>query len=213
MTTYPLAGPALIEPFWFGKVRHGEHQAIVSGDGSTVTVEGVGLSFRAARPAPGSPVKVWLNTQGFFVCATEADLDAEATARCAAQEAAALARRERLNTLRAEAEAFNARLHLPIKWDVGIKDTLSGLSEASWGDGRGKATVEHIYLVEPLVAGRLVRRAGDLLCTSAAGTNGKRWSSKVVERACDGEGNLYRPKVTCQACLALAQRWVENKSC
>ena len=58
-----------------------------------------------------------------------------------------------------------------------------------------------------------MRRAGDLLCTSAAGTNGKRWSSKVVERACDGEGSPYRPKVRCKACLALAQRWAEDESC
>lgn len=214
MTTYPLAGPTLLDPFWFGKVRHGQHQAIVSNDGSTVIVEGIALSFRAARPAPGSPVRVWLNAQGFFVCAAEIDLDAEATARRAAQEAAALARRDRLNALRVEAEVFNARLHLPVKWDVGIKDALSGLSETSWGDGRSKATVEHVYLVEPLVADRLVRQAGDLLCTSAAGTNGKRWSSKVVERAYDGDGSPYQPKVTCQACLALAQRWiVEDKSC
>ena len=113
MTTYPLAGPGLIAPFWFDKVRHGQHQAIVSGDGSAVTLEGVALPFRAARPAPGSPVKVWLNTQGLFVCATEADLDADAAARRAVQEATALARRDRLNNLRAEAEAFNARLHLP----------------------------------------------------------------------------------------------------
>lgn len=95
MTTYPLAGPTRLEPFWFGKVRHGQHQAIVSGDGSTVTVAGIAPSFRVARPAPGSPVKVWLNPQGFgfFVCTATIDLTAEATGRCAAQACLALAQR------------------------------------------------------------------------------------------------------------------------
>lgn len=213
MTTYPLTGPALLEPFWFGKVRHGQHPATVSEDGSSVTVEGVALTFRSDRPAPGAAVKVWINGSGFFVCATDADLEADAAARQAAQEAADRARRDRLNTLRDEAQAFNARLRLPVEWDVGIKDVLSGLSETSWGDGRSKATVEHVYLIEPLTAGRLVRQAGDLLCTSAGGTNGKRWSSKVVERAYDGDGKPYRPKVTCKVCLAFARRWTEGESC
>jgi hypothetical protein len=97
-----------------------------------------------------------------------------------------------------------------VAWDVGIKDVLSGLSETSWGDGRSAATVEHVYLLEPLTAGRLVRQAGDFLCTAAAGTNGKRWSSKVIERAHDGDGQPYRPRPTCKACLALAKRWMKD---
>lgn len=211
MKTYHVAGPDLLEPFWFNRVRHGQHAAVVAEDG-TVTLEGVALRVRDEAPAPGTAVQVWLNGSGFFVCATLEEIEREAQARRNAEAAEAERRRQKLNAMRADAEAFNARIALPVKWDVGIKDVLSGLSENSWGDGRSKATVEHIYLLEPLEAGRLTRKEGDFLCTSASGTNGKRWSSKIVERCHDGEGTPYQPKVTCKACLALAQRWMKESS-
>jgi len=211
MKTYHVAGPDLLEPFWFNKVRHGQHAAVVAEDG-TVTLEGVALRVRDEAPAPGTAVQVWLNVSGFFVCASLDEIERDAQARRDAEAAEAEHRRQKLNAMRADAEAFNARIALPVKWDVGIKDVLSGLSENSWGDGRSKATVEHIYLLEPLEAGRLTRKEGDFLCTSASGTNGKRWSSKIVERCHDGEGTPYQPKVTCKACLALAQRWMKESS-
>lgn len=211
MKTYHVAGPDLLEPFWFNKVRHGQHAAVVAEDGS-VTLEGVALRVRDEAPAPGTAVQVWLNGSGFFVCATLDEIEREAQARRDAEAAEVERRRQKLNAMRADAEAFNARIALPVKWDVGIKDVLSGLSENSWGDGRSKTTVEHIYLLEPLEAGRLTRKEGDFLCTAASGTNGKRWSSKIVERCHDGEGTAYQPKVTCKACLAAAQRWMKESS-
>jgi len=51
-----------------------------------------------------------------------------------------------------------------------------------------------------------------LFAPAASGTNGKRWSSKIVERCNDGEGKPYQPKVTCKACLALTQRWMKDSS-
>ena len=209
MKTYPVASPALLEPAWFNKVRHGQHAAVVT-EAGTVTLEAVSLRLRGEAPPPGTAVRVWLNGSGFFVCATLDEIKREAQARHDAEAAKAEERRQKLNTMRADAEAFNARIALPVKWDVGIKDFLTGLSETSWGDGRSKATVEHIYLLEPLEAGRLTRKEGDFLCTSASGSNGKRWSSKIIERCQDGEGTAYRPKVTCKACLALAQRWMKE---
>lgn len=209
MHTYPVSGPDLLEPFWFNRVRHGHHAAEVAA-GGTVTVDGVMLRLRGEAPAPGTAVQVWLNASGFFVCATLEEIEREAQARRNAEAAEAEQRRQDLNAMRADAESFNARIALPVKWDVGIKDVLSGLSENSWGDGRSKATVEHIYLLEVLEAGRLTRREGDFLCTPASGTNGKRWSSKVVERCHDGEGRPYQPRVTCKACLALAKRWMKS---
>jgi len=209
MKTYPVSGPGLLEPVWFNKVRHGQHAAVVAEDGS-VTLEGVALRLRDEAPAPGTAVQVWLNGSGFFVCATLDEIEREARARRDAEAAGAERQRQLRNAMRADAEAFNARIALPVKWDVGIKDVLSGLRENSWGDGRSKATVEHIYLLEPLDAGRLTRKEGDFLCTPASGTNGKRWSSKIVERCHDGEGTAYQPRVTCKACLALATRWMDG---
>jgi hypothetical protein len=209
--TYPISVPGLLDPGWFNTVRHGQHAAVVADDG-TVTLEGVPLRLQGEAPAPGTAVQVWLNGSGFFVCASLEEIERQAQAQREAEAAAAERRRQQRNAMRADAEAFNARIALPVKWDVGVKDVLSGLSENSWGDGRSKATVEHIYLLEPLEAGRLTRKEGDFLCTSASGTNGKRWSSKIVERCHDGENMPYQPKVTCKACLALTQRWMKESS-
>lgn len=211
MKTYPVAGPDLLEPFWFNKVRHGQHAAVIA-ENNTVTLEGVTLRLRGEAPAAGTAVQVWLNFSGFFVCATLEEIEREAQARRDAEVAEAEQQRQKLNALRVDAEAFNARIVLPVKWDVGIKDVLSGLSESSCGDGRSKSTVEHIYLLEPLNAGRLVRNAGDFLCSSASGTNGKRWSASTVEHRTDGDGERYQPKVTCKTCLALAERWMKESS-
>lgn len=206
MKTFTLATPDFLEPAWFQRVRHGQHSSVVGDDGS-VTVEGVSLSFRGEPPPPDTPVRVWLSATGFFICATEAELNREAQERRDREAAESAQRRQRLDDRKAEAQCFNSQIALPVSWDVGIKDVLSGLSERSWGDGRSKATVEHIYLLEDLQAARLKRRKGDFLCTAASGTNGKRWSA-VVDRAHDGGGNAYPPKVTCQACLRIAQRWI-----
>ena len=95
----------------------------------------------------------------------------------------------------------------PVRGQVGQKDVLRGLSARSWGDGRSKATVNHIHLLEPLEKGRLVRTAGDFLFTAAQGSNGRRWSS-VEATALDGDGGNYQPKVTCSKCLSLARHWI-----
>jgi GNAT superfamily N-acetyltransferase len=207
LQTYALRGPALLDPRWFNGVRHGQHAVTVNPDG-TLTVDGETLRFGEQAVPPGTTVKVWLNSTGFFVCATDLALHEQALAQEAAAQAEKAARGRALDALRADAEAFNARLKLPVRWDVGIKEVLSGLSESSMGHGRNKATVEHIYLLEPLKDGRLVRQAGDLLCTNASGSNGKRWSDKIVERLHDSCGAPFVPKVSCKSCLSLASRWV-----
>jgi len=211
LQTYPVDGPNLLDPFWFGKVRLGQHEGEIAADGS-VTVEGVALRLRGQAPAPGTAVQVWLNGSGFFVCASREEIAKAEQGRRDEQAAHAERQRQRLNAMRDDAKAFNVRLELPVKWDAGIKDVLSGLSEHAMGDGRSKSTVEHIYLFEALTIGRLTRTVGDLLCTSGSGTNGKRWSNKVVERCHDGEGHPYQPKITCKACIAAAQRWTNEGS-
>lgn len=208
MQTHPVTGPRMLDPMWFNTVRHGQHPAEVAADGS-LTVNGVALRLCRDTLAAGTAVRVWLNGSGYFVCATCDEIEREAQAWHDAESAKAEERRQQLNALRADAEVFNARIVLPVRWDVGIKDVLSGLSATSWGDGRSKATVAHIYLLEELQVGHLKRQAGDLLCTSARGTNGKRRSS-TVEHGHDGDGQPFQPKVTCKACLAQAKRWIQD---
>jgi hypothetical protein len=206
METHILRAPRFIDPQWLNRVRHGEHAAVIGEDG-TVFLDNVELQFSDSGLPAGTAVTVWLNASGFFVCAS---CDALADKRRNDESRTRAEREERaraLNLLRSDAVAFNARLALPVRWDVGIKVVVSGLSETSMGDGRNKSTVEHIYLLEPVSVGRIKRDAGDFLCTSASGSNGKRWST-VIERRADGSGSEYVPKVTCKACLAIASRWV-----
>lgn len=206
MIRHQLDAPNPLNPFWHLRLCQGEHLAVV-GAGREVELGGTKLRLRDDALAPGAQVKVWLSTSGFFVCALMQDIE-RANEESRAAEAVEYAElNARLNTLRAEADAFNAQIKPPVKWAVGIKDVLSGLSERSWGDGHNKATVNHVYLLEPLNSNRLVRKAGDFLCTAAGDSNGKDWSGKKREIRHDGNGDAYQPKVTCKACLKLAKRW------
>jgi len=206
LKTYRISSPDFINPLWFNVARAGRHAAVVQAD-RTVLLNGHSLSLRDPLPLPGTAVKVWLNARGYFVCALESDLALEEAAQRAAVAADQARRDAQLNALRAQAEAFNARLTLPFKWDVRIKDVLSGLSAESWGDGRNKATVEHIHLLEAFSTGRLTRKAGDFLCTARSGTNGMRYTSlPSVWR--DADDQPYQPKVTCKTCLVQARRWI-----
>lgn len=192
-----------INPLWLNRVRHRAMEAVVEADG-TLLVDGERLCFVEAPLPAGTRVRVTLGR--WFTCVAEADWArerAQAEAAAAQREAK---RRADLNRLRTDAEAFNARLQLPRRWVPAIKDVLSGLSEQSMGDGRNRATVQHILLLEDLQAGRLSRRAGDFLCTNAAGSNGKRWSTPEIS-AYDGDGRRFAPKITCKRCLELAARW------
>lgn len=207
-TTYELQGPRLIHPTWFGVVEHGYHRCQVGANGK-VDLMGEHLAFSDPRHAlaPGTAVVVAL-VGGFFRCCEldkwqkyEADL---ATARKEREEAY----RRELNAWRDEALVHNARLQLPVKWDAGQKDVLSGLTELR-GDGRSKRSVTHILLLEPLTAGRLERKAGDFLCTSASGSNGRRWASTKAQ-SIDADGKPYPSKITCPKCLQLARHWIRE---
>lgn len=206
MIRHQLDAPHHLNPFWHLRHCQGEHPAVVGAD-RAVELDGVTLRLRDDALAPGAQVKVWLSTSGYFVCALVQDIERATEERRAAEAIEYAELNARLNTLRAEADAFNAQIKPPVNWVVGIKDVLSGLSDRSWGDGRNKATVNHVYLLEPLNSGRLVRNAGDFLCTAAGDTNGKDWSGKKREIRHDGNGDTYQPKVTCKACLKLAKRW------
>jgi len=209
MKIFLLCNPDLLSPFWLNEVRIGQHTVCVTED-RTVTIKGETLRFRGDAPLPGTMVEVWLNGAGFFVCATPGEIQRDAQARSQSEAEASAYRHAVRNAARIDAETFNSRIMLPVNWGVGIKDTLSGLSENSWGDGRNRATVEHIYLFDALEIGKLKRKAGDFLCTSASNSNGKRWSGIVAEHHVDSDGNQYQPKVTCKACLARAQRYMKK---
>lgn len=207
MKTYLLTEQnGFADPYLFNRMRGGGRVKAVVEDGGLVVVHGVPLKFRDAHDAPaaGAEVQVWLVRD--YVCATEAELAHDDKIREERRLAKEEEWRQRRNQYRLEAEEANASIKLPFKWVVAIKDVLSGLSETSSCDGRNKATVNHILLLEDVNAGRLKRKERDFLCTSASGSNGKRWSNQSEEAlAVDGDGNEYTPPVTCKQCLRVAE--------
>lgn len=197
-----------IDPAWFNRHRNRSFDLAVGEDGA-VEVEGERLVFSTQALPPGTAVRVTLGR--WFECCKSEDWNAMQEARAQQDQAREERDRLRRNAHRDESAAFNSTIRLPVKWDVGIKDVLSGLTERSLGDGRNRATVEHIYLFEPIVRGRLRRNAGDFLC-STRGQNGKQWSGRQQERFFDGDGTPYQPKVTCSKCIEIARRFTEETS-
>lgn len=180
-----------------------ETQIVMVTTPRSITVnDGVVLTLGSGLEQPdlpvGKKVRVWLS-RWFYCELAEAAKEREEKRR---QEK--LRDEERLNICREESEAFNACLNVPVKWRTGMKDVLSGLSPTSAGNGINKSTVGHIELLEPLAEGRLSREAGEFLCSR---NKGKQWSDNSHLRCYDGNGNLYDAKVTCKACLKMAQRW------
>ncbi|WP_454727739.1 MULTISPECIES: hypothetical protein [Cupriavidus] len=203
-TVHPLriASP-FIDPLWFTSTRGRTFDAVVASNGA-LQVEGETLRFAEQTLPPGTAVRI--TVARWITCVTHADWARATAAREAARAAQAAAEQAHLDALRADAETFNARLQLPVKWTSAIKDVLSGLSATSWGDGRNRATANHILLLEDLQAGNLRRHAADFLCTAASASNGRRYSSPEREQS-DGEGRSFAPKITCKRCLELAKRW------
>ena len=144
-------------------------------------------------------MEVWCATDGFFVCALAADCDLKAAAHKQRKEREQQDARLQEQQRKEVAAAFNATLCIPVKWTPGHKDVLSGLSDGSTGTGLNVRSVTHVLLQQPLQLARIQRQAGDFLCTSASGTNGKQWSAQVAAAA--------HVQVSCRACLKLAKRW------
>lgn len=207
MGLFRLKLPFVLHPLWTAQYSAGRHDAVVNADG-TVTLGSETLDFNGEGPTPGTPIEVWANASGWFVCATKQDLLGESRARQVEEATRKEELRLRRNLARDEANMFNAQMRLPVQWTVGIKDVLTGLSEHSHGDGRNKATVEHIMLLEALHEGRLRREPGDFLCSSSNAENGRRYSASPAESRIDGDGDAYLPMVTCKSCLGQAKRWI-----
>lgn len=115
--------------------------------------------------------------------------------------------RQRSIEKRLEAEAFNSEFKFPFKWEVGIKAVLTGLTERSMGNGVYANTVYHVLVQSPFRLGRLKRDAGEFLCTPHGGSNGVFSDLVAPEYFQDADGVKYKPKITCKACLKIAERW------
>jgi len=206
LKTFKLRNAAnSFDPTFIAKVRSGfDGKAVVSLDGS-IDLLGTKLLFSDESDSlnPGTTVNVWLDHH--FTCASLSDIEAHQREREEAQFVKRESDRARRNAQREEAASFNTALSqkIPARWCPGVKMVASGLSANSWGDGRSRATVEHVYLLDDLNVGRLKRREGDFLCQ-----NSKTRLGGLDPRSLwvDGDGMAFEPKVTCKVCLAIAER-------
>ena len=197
-----------INPTWFAKYSHGVTTVLSDG---TINLNGEILTFKDKLLPPDTEVKVWLDK--FFCCASIQDIEEHKRQYQLSQETKKQLHNNTLNKHRDEAISFNATIQLPIKWDVGIKHVLSGLSETSQGNGINRATVNHIILLENFESGRLKRSKGSFLCSTAPNKDGMQYidyaigkdSTVSFERHVDGEGKEYQPKITCKACLQVLE--------
>jgi hypothetical protein len=206
---------SLDDPKWFDQYRDGRHEAMVSRSNGRpeLTVGDYTFGIAACDLADGTPILFWYERTGYFYCDTAGAIEARVAAQKAAEQAKEEALRIKHNAMRDAANRFNAKFKLPVAWQLAQKDVLSGLSEAAIAtgraDGRKGNSVNHIRLKEPLSAGRLKRDAGDLLCTSASGSNGAEYSGpNFTPMLYDGDGKVYTPPVTCTACIKAAKRWI-----
>lgn len=204
MQTYILyTDSAFIDPRWLSNAG-GNHDLEVDPDGK-VELNGQQLRFKDAPLPPGTKIRVWLNR--FFECAKLEDIQERDRQHQLHREADQQAYRDKQNRWRNEADAFNKTIKLPVKWGIGEKLVICGLTEKSWGDGRNKASVYHIVLHEDMTIGRLKRKKGDLLCTTDTGKYSSYSDFKIESSTCiDGNGESYQPKLTCKCCVKIIER-------
>jgi hypothetical protein len=69
------------------------------------------------------------------------------------------------------ARDFNLSLGIPVTWQPAQKIALNALYEGN-GSGARRNSVEHLQVMEPLIAGRIKRAVGDLLCGASKGSQG-----------------------------------------
>lgn len=195
-----------INPFWLRMVANKTLDGIVNSQGAIV-IEGQLLVFKEAEQTLSPGTQVMVSVSDWITCTTLDEHLFKKDQRAQHQAEEDRLRQERHSANKQQAETFNAALNIPVRWSVGIKDVLSGLSEHSNGDGYSRSTVHHVVLEQELRAGKLKRDKGDFLCTSASRNNGKNWSGSKASALPDGNGGTYAPKVTCKACLTLSMRF------
>lgn len=207
MASHLLMVPPPLDPFWLERLRRSPVTGTVGPDGE---VEAAGRRLLGAPYPAGTEVTVSLNGRGQVVCESRLEADHRRAEQLAQEETRQRQREQQQRLARAEArqraEATNALVQLPVQWAVGIKDVLSGLSSASNGSGRNKATVQHVLLLEDLQLGRLERQAGQFLCDSESMPAAKQWSAKQLAPQQDEHGAPYTPEVTCKRCLGLVPK-------
>lgn len=196
----------LIDPSMLAKMRDGRFDGnTVILDDNSIVLLGTKFVFvnKENNLEPGTAVRVWLSNN--FTCASLSNIESYNQEREVARLLNEQQEKARMNAYRDESAVFNSSLPIPVKWCTGVKQVLSGLSGKSWGDGRMRSSVEHVYLLEDLKVGRIKRNKYDFLCSNSKSRLGGLHFETFLKWV-DGDGNHYEPKVTCKKCLTIVER-------
>lgn len=115
---------------------------------------------------------------------------------------------ESLEAIWNEAVEFNRSLKIPVRWKRAHR--IAALKRKAWADGYRSNSVEHVLLLDDLSDGRLKRKRGDFLCGARIANLAAHQILNMSDF--DEQQRSKRQKVTCLKCLAIAQRWKNEKS-
>jgi len=188
-----LTSPHFIDPFLVRILP-----ATGTVHGGTVCVDGrFTLEFCGPPYPEQTTVRVWLDRHFWCMSLDEIEQARQKGAGSAAAAKAASIEQARLAHNRAI--AFNAALCVPVVWRPEVKRVLGGLTANSSGNGMVSRSVWHIYLLEELVDGRLIRPASSFLCSQPKGLH----FSECLDNNLEG----LAVAVSCARCLQVAKRW------
>lgn len=197
---YAIHYQGFIDPSFFNRCRGNSVEGIIKN--GKVVVNAHTLVFDDACPFDEGDTVI-ITAGGNFYAEHPDDIAKRKIERQQRSKKEAEERKQQLNNRRDLAIKFNQTISLPFKWRAGFKPVLSGLSENSMGNGRNRASVNHIQVMEDIQIGRLKRDAQDFLCTKESG---KQWLTDAESISFDGNGVAYTPKITCKACLERAKK-------
>lgn len=198
----PLEYPGMVNPSVIDRLMSGT-TGIVAESG-TVMVSGAGLEPTDDGLEPGDDVRVRMKN-GDVYARPVAGLKRKQRTRKERRELKRRARERLKDWKERRAREFWEQYAIPFEWDVAIKGRRSGLLRGSNGNGRRSDTVNHLYVREPFSEGRLSRPEDCYLCDTE-GDDAAQFQFDG-ERQVNSGGEEYRPRVTCQRCLDLMDRW------
>jgi hypothetical protein len=202
MKSYKMNIAGFVNPFW---MRQNWYK--IRGQELTVAPDGCihydGVKIRFVDESLPAGTKVIMDTDSWIWAMKVEDHQAKVEKAKQEQRKRQQVEEERRRKIEEQARVFHESIDFPVTYSVGRKAVLSGLSLDSWGDGQKKNSVHHLLLEEDFQSGRLQRKAGDFLCTSLSGNNGKLW---VDPRVKHGQSE-YMPEVTCKQCLKIISKF------
>jgi hypothetical protein len=182
-------------PFWFSVASIARGRVIGLNSDRTVRFGRDNFTVRSSELSVGEAVRVWFDAEQCRVlCCREHDYQRSLLANSRTQP---VDPQPVVESVSIAETAWRDRFNPPFRWALGHKLVYAGLTERSAGNGLNRNSVEHIMLLEPYASGRLVRKAGDMLCSAIGGSYGN--ESHVFHQTTEP---------SCKACLAIGARFL-----